>query len=94
LGCHTSVPLGAEGWCQQDALIIWQVHTALRPDPSWGSEGYLRLEVGETLVLQQRYDGEWNGWGIGKRWGEQEGEGIFHLSHVKANILLSREPEF
>merc|ERR1719436_236909 len=48
LGCQTSLPQGAQGWCHQDALTIWQVHTPLTPDPSWGSSSsFLPLEVGD-----------------------------------------------
>merc|ERR1719433_1277882 len=83
--CHT------EGWCPKDQLSIWEVCAAFKPLEDWPDrQSFLELRAEDTILVQKRYNGEWEGWAHGIKWGSaKQGQGVFPLLHAVPHLLLS-----
>lgn len=84
------VSRAAEGWCPRDCLTIWEARQQFRPNDRCERGRFLALEARDTVVLTRRYEGEWDGWAHGVRWGEKMGSGMFNLSHVEPQVLVRK----
>jgi len=86
-----------EGWISSDNLLIWTVVQCFEePD---GSEAgrYLPLDIDQTVIVRDRYGGEWTGWAFGEEWKEEWGsqeqprKGVFPLQYVAPHVLSRAE---
>lgn len=93
LGARTQSP-ESFAWVDMDKICVFEAVQDFIPGPEWDSEDkYLRLAVGDMVVLIKRYDNDWRGWAFGMLWGGREAQGAFHIGHVRPMLICQGWPQ-
>jgi len=88
---------GLEGWISSDNLLIWTVAQRFEEPHDSGAGTFLPLEIGQIVIIKERYGGDWAGWAFGEEWKEEGGSeeqprrGVFPLRYVVPHVLSRAE---
>jgi len=80
---------GRQAWVGKDIVTVWEVVQPVT-DPRLDGPEYLRLSVGDEVIVKRRLTGNWQGWAHGC-YANRDGEGLLNLSFLTPKVLLSRE---
>jgi len=88
---------GLEGWISSDNLLIWTVAQCFEEPNDSGSGTFLPLDIGQLVIVKERYRGDWTGWAFGEQWTDEGGseeqprKGVFPLRYVVPHVLSRAE---